>query len=111
MPRPALILPRADAACGKIFFSDRRMADDHRIGLEVWYRATGRAREGYRLSVYRCRRCGGFHIGRRPIDRIPIRRPTTIDHDPDRDDRDSFDGQETGIPHVRRTASYEPAWA
>lgn len=69
MARTQLILPQADAACGKLFYSDRRTADGHRIALEVWNRATGRVREGYRLTVVRCRRCGGFHIGQRPIDK------------------------------------------
>ena len=63
MARTQVILPQADAACGKLFYSDRRIADGHRIALEVWNRATGRVREGYRLAVVRCRRCGGFHIG------------------------------------------------
>ncbi len=67
MPYPQVILPQADAACGKTFFADRRTADDHRVGLEVWNRATGRQRPGYRLSVYRCRRCGGFHLAQRPV--------------------------------------------
>ena len=74
MARPQLILPQADAACGKIFFADRRTADGHRIALEVWNRATGQGRQGYRLAVYRCKRCAGFHIGQRPIDRSPIPR-------------------------------------
>jgi hypothetical protein len=71
MARTRLILPQADAACGKLFYGDRRTADGHRIALEVWNRATGRIREGYHLAVVRCRRCGGFHIGRRPIDKTP----------------------------------------
>jgi hypothetical protein len=69
MARTQLILPQADAACGKLFHSDRRAADGHRIAMEIWNRATGRGREGYRLTVVRCRRCGGFHIGQRPIDK------------------------------------------
>jgi hypothetical protein len=73
MARHQLFLPQADAACGKIFFADRRAADGHRIAMEVWNRATGRGREGYRLAVYRCKRCAGFHVGQRPIDRIRIR--------------------------------------
>lgn len=67
MPYPQVILPQADAACGRTFFADRRTADAHRVGLEVWNRATGRERPGYRLSVYRCRRCGGFHLAQRPV--------------------------------------------
>jgi hypothetical protein len=67
MARPQLILPQADPACGKLFFSDRHTADAHRIAMEVWNRATGRTRDGYRLAVFRCRRCGGFHLGQRPI--------------------------------------------
>ena len=71
MARTQLILPQADSACGKVFFSDRRTADGHRIALEVWNRATGRVREGYRLAVFRCRRCAGFHVGLRPIGEKP----------------------------------------
>jgi hypothetical protein len=71
MARPEVILPRADPACGKVFYSDRRTADGHRIALEVWNRATGRVRAGYRLAVFRCRRCGGFHLGQRPIGERP----------------------------------------
>jgi hypothetical protein len=71
MSRTKLILPQADAACGKLFYRDRRTADGHRIALEIWNRATGRVREGYQLTVVRCRRCGGFHIGQRPVDKKP----------------------------------------
>ena len=76
MARPQVILPQADAACGKVFFADRRTADGHRIALEVWNRATGRVRQGYRLAVYRCKRCAGFHIGQRPIDPRSDPRPS-----------------------------------
>ena len=72
MAYPQVILPQADAACGKVFFPDRRTADGHRIALEVWNRATGQGRQGYRLAVFRCKRCAGFHIGQKPIDRSPI---------------------------------------
>jgi len=90
MARPQLILPQADAACGKVFFPDRRTADGHRIALEVWNRATGREREGYRLAVYRCKRCHGFHIGQRPVDRIPSRPLPVM---PPRDDFDGDEGE------------------
>jgi hypothetical protein len=69
MARDQLILPRADSGCGKVFYEDRRTADGHRIALEFWNRATGYTREGYQLSVYRCNRCGGFHIGQRRIEK------------------------------------------
>ena len=68
MRRHQLILPCADAACGKAFYKDRRTADQHRIVLNFWNQATGESRKGYRLAVYRCKRCGGFHIGRKRID-------------------------------------------
>src|SRR5262245_13404869 len=80
MTRPQVILPRADSACGKLFFSDRRTADGHRIALEVWHRATGRTREGFRLAVFRCKRCWGFHIGLRPIDRRPVPNGPSANH-------------------------------
>jgi hypothetical protein len=70
MARNQVILPRADAACGKAFYNDRRTADGHRIALEFWNKATGCTREGYQLAVYRCKRCGGFHIGQRRIEKI-----------------------------------------
>jgi hypothetical protein len=67
MTRSLLILPRADAGCGKAFFRDRKTADGHRIALEFWNRATGHVRHGYQLAAYRCKRCGGFHVGLRRI--------------------------------------------
>jgi hypothetical protein len=73
MARDQLILPRADSGCGKVFYEDRRTADGHRIALEFWNRATGYTREGYQLSVYRCNRCGGFHIGQRRIEKRSVR--------------------------------------
>jgi hypothetical protein len=69
MPRPQLILPRADAGCGKVFYEERRIADEYRIALEFWNRATGHIRKGFHLAVYRCKRCGGFHIGQKRLDK------------------------------------------
>jgi hypothetical protein len=107
MARPQLILPQADAACGKTFFADRRTADGHRIALEVWNRATGRVREGHRLAVYRCKRCAGFHVRQTPIERIPIR-PLPL---PDRDGEEHpFDEREYDAPHAECPLP-EPAWA
>ena len=112
MPRSQLILPQADASCGKTFFPDRRTADGHRIALEVWNRATGRVREGYRLAVYRCKRCCGYHVGQRPIDRIPIRPLPLPTHDHNHDDeRRPFDECECEAPRVRRLAFSESAWS
>jgi hypothetical protein len=68
MLRPQLILPRPDAACGKAFYHDRRTADWHRIALEFWNQATGRVRPDCRLSVYRCKRCGGFHVSPKRVE-------------------------------------------
>jgi hypothetical protein len=70
MARPQLILPIDDAGCGKAFYPDRRTADWHRIALEFWNQATGRVRPDCRLSVFRCRRCGGFHIGQRRVENV-----------------------------------------
>jgi hypothetical protein len=77
MWKDQLILPRADSSCGKAFYSNRRMADGHRVALELWNRATGSVRDGYQLTVHRCTRCGGFHISQRRIQK-PIRRPTSL---------------------------------
>jgi hypothetical protein len=79
MAHPSLILPKADSTCGKLFYGDRNSAEAHRIALEVWNRATGRLREGYRLAVCRCRRCGGFHISYRPIRSKPVYSETLSD--------------------------------
>jgi hypothetical protein len=76
MPKDHLILPRADSGCGKAFYSDRRTADWHRIALEFWKRATGSVRDGYQLAVHRCKRCGGFHISQRRIDKLPPKSPS-----------------------------------
>ena len=81
MPKDFLILPRADSDCGKAFYSDRRVADGHRIALEFWNRATGCVRAGYQLTVHRCKRCGGFHISQRRIEKLSSRSassPTTL---------------------------------
>jgi hypothetical protein len=82
MARDQLILPRADSSCGKAFYSDRRTADGHRIALEFWNRATGRTRAGFQLAVYRCSRCGGFHIAHKRIrihPELPERRHERFD--------------------------------
>ena len=68
MSRPQLILPRADTGCGKVFYKERRSAHEHRIVLNFWNQATGDLRKGYCLAVYRCKRCGGFHIGQKRIE-------------------------------------------
>lgn len=110
MSRHRLILPQADAACGKIFFPDRRTADGHRIGLEVWNRATGRGREGYRLTVHRCKRCGGYHVSQRPVDRLPVRPLPIPSPDADRDESGVADDWDYEIPRVRRIAQSSAAW-
>lgn len=111
MARPQLILPRADATCGKTFFADRRTADGHRIALEVWDRATGRAREGYRLAVYRCKRCAGFHIGRKPIDQVPVPPRPLPGGDHDLDERGRIDDGGYEAPRAHRVACFEPSWS
>ena len=71
-----IILPKADAGCGKVFHKDRESAQGHRVAMEFWYQATGRGREGCRLAVFRCKRCGGFHIGwKRKAEALPLLHP------------------------------------
>ncbi len=65
MARSDWILPRADAACGKVFHPDRQSAEGYRIGLQFWNQATGRNRVADHLVTFRCRRCGGFHVARK----------------------------------------------
>jgi hypothetical protein len=107
MAKPQLILPQADARCGRAFFPDRRTADGHRVALEVWNRATGRVREGYRLAAYRCKQCAGFHVAQRPIDRIPVR--PVLFPAPDREEA-SLDDWEYEAPRVHRVALSSSAW-
>jgi hypothetical protein len=72
MRRSQLIVPCPDAGCGKVFYKARRTADEHRIVLNFWNQATGNLRQGYRLAVYRCNRCGGFHIGQKRIENSSV---------------------------------------
>ena len=71
MAMSQLILACPDAACGKVFHEDRRTAEEHRVALDIWNRATGRARENHRLVVIHCKRCGGFHISQKRT--VPLR--------------------------------------
>jgi hypothetical protein len=71
MARSDWILPRADAACGKAFHADRRSADGYRVALEFWNKATGHITPGSSLVTYRCKRCGGFHVGRKRTNSEP----------------------------------------
>jgi hypothetical protein len=111
MPRPQVILPQADASCGKVFFTDRRTADGHRVALEVWNRATGRVREGYRLAVFRCKRCGGFHVGQRPVDRLPNPSPAVPSHDHDHCSPEPLHDWECDAPRVWRVSTADSVWS
>ena len=43
-------------------------------------KATGQTREGVRLTSYRCRRCGGFHLRHQKVaDPPPSEIPPTLD--------------------------------
>ena len=95
MPRSQLIIPRADAGCGKVFYDDRRTADQHRIALEFWNQATGQVREGYHLAVYCCKRCGGFHISQRPIAKACVHPAPHSSHP-----RTTWDGADEYRPEI-----------
>src|SRR6266446_6931949 len=82
MARAQLILPRPDSGCGKVFYEDRRTAHEHRVALEFWNRAIGHIREGYQLAVCRCKRCGGFHIGHKRVETLPISETFVSQHPP-----------------------------
>ena len=84
MPKDHLILPRADSGCGKAFYSERRVAEGHRIALEFWNRATGCVRDGYQLTVHRCNRCGGFHISQQPYREASLDITSFAKHSADR---------------------------
>jgi hypothetical protein len=100
MARSQWIIPRADSACGRAFHPDRKTAEGHRIALEFWIQATGRAREGRRLVSFRCGRCGGFHVASRKVD-IEAVRPEPSDPpyatEPDWEADPEFDVDETSI--------------
>src|SRR5271163_4629121 len=93
MAMSQLILACPDAACGKVFHENRRSAEEQRVALEIWNRATGRARENYRLVVFHCKRCGGFHISQKRIDRL---RPRDDSH--------------IGKPEINRNLSIQDPW-
>jgi len=104
MVRTQLILPCADSGCGKVFYGDRHTADGHRIALEFWNRATGHVREGYQLAVYRCKRCGGFHISQKRIERVRVR---SNPHDLDREqNEDRAEPISRHLPSQRSDAPY-----
>jgi hypothetical protein len=60
-----LIQPKYDPACRRIFHPDKQGAQAQLVAMEVWNRATGRNLGGRRLVVYRCDRCGGYHVAAR----------------------------------------------
>ncbi len=70
MARQHVILARRDATCGKVFHGDRRSAQEDRIALEIWYRATGGGKKGSRFVVVHCKRCGGFHLGHKRVEKL-----------------------------------------
>lgn len=70
-----MILPSYDPACGRVFHADRRGAEAHRVALEVWYRAVGRQIPGRRLTVYRCKRCAGYHVAFKRVRPAPAPSP------------------------------------
>jgi hypothetical protein len=89
MARPTVILARRDSKCGKAFHIDRRSANEHRIVLEIWYRATrpDPARSCPRLLIIRCKQCGGFHLSqKRPIEGAASTRARAECHDSDKTD-------------------------
>ena len=63
---PQMIRPVFDPECRRVFHVDRQGARAHLIALEIWNRATGRNLHGRRLTIYRCPRCGGYHVTTRP---------------------------------------------
>jgi hypothetical protein len=121
MARSQWILPRADSACGKVFHPDRRAAEGHRVALEFWNQATGQSRKDYRLAVYRCKRCGGFHIGAKRIEQErvqtdPFTPPCELEQScaaPDLDGEDSADRPENDIgrpANWERMRHIQEAW-
>jgi len=62
---PQMIIPTFDPACRRIFHADRQGAQAQLVAMEVWNRATGRDLGDRSLQVYRCVRCGGYHVAAR----------------------------------------------
>lgn len=62
---PQMIRPVFDPECRRVFHVDRQGARAHLVALEIWNRATGRDLRGRRLTIYRCLRCGGYHVATR----------------------------------------------
>lgn len=59
------IMPRAESACGRVFLPSRKLAEEHKVALQLWIAATKHTPADYGLVTYRCARCGGFHVGRK----------------------------------------------
>ncbi|WP_165250025.1 hypothetical protein [Paludisphaera soli] len=64
---PQMILPMFDPACRRLFHADRQGAQGQLVAMEIWNRATGRDLGNRRLSVYRCPRCGGYHVAAKVV--------------------------------------------
>jgi hypothetical protein len=79
--------------------------------MEVWNRATGRVREGYGLAVHRCKRCAGYHVSLRPVDRIPSRPQPTAPADTECDEPQSWDDWCDEASLVRRVSLSDAAWS
>lgn len=60
-----MIRPVFDPECRRVFHVDRQGAQAQLVAMEVWNRATGRDLQGRRMVVFRCPRCGGFHVATR----------------------------------------------
>ncbi|AMV39141.1 hypothetical protein [Planctomyces sp. SH-PL62] len=64
---PQMILPVFDPACRRVFHLDKLGAQGQLVALEIWNRATGRDLGARRLTVYRCTRCGGYHVAAKVV--------------------------------------------
>lgn len=68
---PQMILPVFDPACRRVFHLDKLGAQGQLVALEIWNRATGRDLGARRLTVYRCTRCGGYHVAAKVVQPTP----------------------------------------
>lgn len=76
--------------------------------MEVWNRATGGGRAGYRLTVYRCKRCAGFHVVQMPVERI---RPRPVDPPCDHQEPDGWEPEGLGGDEAARVRRMDLAVA
>ena len=78
MVRSDWILPRADAACGKVFIPTARAPKGIASACNSGIRQPAATGQAIILSLSRCRRCGGFHVVRKSSKAPAVEKPSAF---------------------------------